>query len=99
MVDVRIAADEDPTPIVGKFFPFKEIEDVVWLNEARHEGWEVQIVNLKGSGNGDGEEQEGEEGWGLMWHYSCAAILVEIPGFGERSELMEGGEEEEEMGD
>jgi hypothetical protein len=98
MVDVKIASDEDPTPIVGKFFPFEEIEDVVWLNEARHEGWEVQIVNLKGAGSGDGEEQEGEEGGGLMWHYSCAAILVEVPGFGERRKLME-VEDEEEMGD
>ena len=98
MVDVRIAAGEDPTPIVGKFFPFKKIEDVVWLNEARHEGWEVQIVNLKGAGGGDGEEQEGEEEGGLMWHYSCAAILVEVPGFGERRELME-IKDEEEMGD
>jgi len=95
---VRIAAGEDPTPIVGKFFPFKKIEDVVWLNEARHEGWEVQIVNLKGAGGGDGEEQEGEEEGGLMWHYSCAAILVEVPGFGERRELME-IKDEEEMGD
>lgn len=58
------------------------MEGVVWLNEARHEGWEVQMVNLRG----------GDEG-GLMWHYSCVGILVRVKGYGERM-----GREEEDSG-
>jgi hypothetical protein len=27
-----------------------------------------------------------------MWHYSCAAILVEVPGWEERRRLLEGRE-------
>lgn len=80
--------------LVNKYFPFKEVENVVWLNEARHEGWEVQMVNLRGGSEGDGDGEGGKEG-GLMWHYSCAAILVEVPGLEERRRMLEGiGEEE-----
>jgi hypothetical protein len=98
MVDVEIKEGEDPSKVVGRYFPYVERQGVLWLNEARHEGWEVQMVNLRGVGD-EGEEREGEgegEG-GLMWHYSCVGILVEVPGWGERErEMVEGEEEEEE---
>jgi len=75
---------------------------VLWLNEARHEGWEVQMVNLRapaasgGNGRGNGKEAAG----GLMWHYSCVAILCGIPGWRDRRGLGSLAEEEEEvMGD
>jgi hypothetical protein len=81
--------------VVSKYFPFNDVEGVEWLNEARHEGWEVQMVNLKGA---NGEEGEEGEGGGLMWHYSCAAILVGVSGWEVRKGMMavvvEGGEEE-----
>jgi hypothetical protein len=73
MADIQLDTSEDPTPVVNKYFPIEEFEDVIWLNEARHEGWEFQVVNLR-----NGNEAS------LMWHYSHAAILVDVPGWEER---------------
>lgn len=97
MVDVRIETGEDPTAVVNKYFPFNDVEGVEWLNEARHEGWEVQMVNLRRPNGKEGEEGEGG---GLMWHYSCAAILVGVSGWEVRKGMMAvvaGRGEEEEM--
>jgi hypothetical protein len=83
--------------VVNKYFPFNDVEGVEWLNEARHEGWEVQMVNLRRPNGKEGEEGEGG---GLMWHYSCAAILVGVSGWEVRKGMMAvvvGRGEEEEM--
>ncbi|KAE9378797.1 hypothetical protein N431DRAFT_293080, partial [Stipitochalara longipes BDJ] len=93
MVDVRIGDGVDPSSVVNTFFPFKAVEDVLWLNEARHEGWEVQMVNLRGEPGG--ERMQGAKEGGLMWHYSCVAILVGIPAWEERRGMLTEEEEEE----
>jgi hypothetical protein len=46
------------------------------------------MVNLRGAGGGN-DEEEGENEGGLMWHYSCAAILVEVPSWDVRREMKE----------
>ncbi|KAN0115362.1 hypothetical protein V8E51_004906 [Hyaloscypha variabilis] len=108
MADAGIALGDDPSLLVNKFFPFKAVEDILWLNEARHEGWEVQMVNLRAASSSSesmqGQGEKEREG-GLMWHYSCVAILVGVPGWEERRGMLglgdeeEDDDEEEEMGD
>jgi hypothetical protein len=81
---MRKIADSE-TQVLTPHFPFQERSDVTWLNEARHEAWEVQLVHLKqGNEGGDGGGDGGGEGEGvrLLWHYSCAAIFVDVPAWG-----------------
>jgi hypothetical protein len=80
MLDLQMQIYEDPTPVLNRYFPLQEFEDVIWLNEARHEGWEFQVVNLK-----YGNEAS------LMWDYSHAAILVDVPRWEDR--VLKEGEE------
>jgi hypothetical protein len=53
---------------------------VIWLSSPQQEGWEINMVNMK-----YGNEAS------LMWHYSHAAILIDIPPRRERNVLAEAG--------
>lgn len=77
MIDGLFEGDS-PREMIGGHFPFDEFRNVLWLNEAHHEGWEIQLVNLK-----YGNEAS------LAWSYSHAVILVDVPPFLERVEVSQ----------
>ena len=60
--------------------PFQEFRDVIWLSNPRPEGWKINMVNMK-----YGNEAS------LMWHYSHAAILIDVPPRRERTGMSEAG--------
>jgi hypothetical protein len=62
--------------MINQYYPFDDFENIIWLNNSIHEGWEIAMVNLK-----YGDEAS------LMWHYSHATILVNVPPVEERKKV------------
>ncbi|KAH6719680.1 hypothetical protein BKA61DRAFT_707506 [Leptodontidium sp. MPI-SDFR-AT-0119] len=75
------ATDEDLTSDQIKCnWPLEEIRNVQWLNEAAAAGWDAAMVHLR-YGND----------FSLSWHYSHAAIFIDIPPRGERTPIPDSG--------
>ncbi|KAH7360852.1 hypothetical protein BKA65DRAFT_547562 [Rhexocercosporidium sp. MPI-PUGE-AT-0058] len=74
--DIVMTDDADGDIISDRIkanWPLVEIGNVQWLNEAATAGWDLAMVHLK----------YGNE-YSLSWHYSHAAIFIDIPPRGER---------------
>ncbi|KAG4441070.1 hypothetical protein IFR05_003424 [Cadophora sp. M221] len=81
--DIMMTEDTDGDLLADQIksnWPLEEIRNVQWLNEAAAAGWDVAMVHLK-YGND----------YSLSWHYSHAAIFIDIPPRGERAFIPDGG--------
>ncbi|TVY81519.1 hypothetical protein LSUE1_G002849 [Lachnellula suecica] len=75
------AVGGDPTSFINHHYPLHTLPSVTWLNDSSPH-WEIAMVNLKHTPSSTPPATDTE----IMWQYSHAAILVNIPALPERKE-------------